>query len=57
MLEHKERVLLDLSFEIEEEYLVLENQFENYFGSTQLKYYVSKESIYELSKTVECLED
>ena len=48
MLEHKEKVLLPFSFEIEKEYIVLENQFD----STQLKSFIAKESINELSKTV-----
>lgn len=31
MVEYKERVLLPLSFEIEEEYMIFENQFEEQF--------------------------
>ena len=42
MPEYKERVLLPFSFEIEEENLVLENQFENEFDRTHLKPYVAK---------------
>ena len=53
MLEYKERVLLPFSFEIEEEYPVFENQFDN----TQLKYFAAEQSIYELSKAAECLEN
>ena len=52
MLEHKEKVLLPFSFEIEEEYTVLENQFD----STQLKYYVVDQSMDQLSKAAECHE-
>ena len=48
MPEHKQRVLLPFSFEIEEEYPFFQNQFENEFDSTQLKSYVAKESIYEM---------
>ena len=53
MPENKERVLLLFSFEIEEEYIVFENQFEQQFDSTQLKSCVVEKRIYELSKTVE----
>ena len=53
MPKYKENVVLPFSFEIEEECLILENQFD----SKQLKSYVAKESIYELSKTAECLDD
>ena len=55
MAEYKERVLLPLSFEIEEEYIVFDNQFEDQFESTQLKPYVYDQSIGvgELSKATE----
>ena len=53
MPKYKEKVMLPLSIEIEEEYLVFENEFDR----IQLKCYVAKGSIYELSKTIECLEN
>ena len=56
MLEHKEKVLLPFSFEIEEEYTVFENQFEQQFDSTQLKSCVVEKSIYKFSKAAECHE-
>ena len=51
ILEHKEKVLIPLSFEIEEEYPIFENQFD----STQMKYCMAKKSIYEFSTATECL--
>ena len=57
MLEHKERVLLPFSFQIEEEYTIFENQFEQQFDNTQLKSCVDEKSIYEFSKGIECYED
>ena len=53
MPKYKGKVALPFSFDIEEECLVFENEFD----STQMKSYVAKESIYELSKTAECLEN
>ena len=52
MEEYKERLLLPFSFEIEEEYIVFYNHFEDQFESTQLKPYVDDQSIGvgELSK-------
>lgn len=53
MAKYKERVLLPFSFEIEEEYIIFENQFEEQFERTQLKPYANDQSIGELSKAAE----
>ena len=53
MVEYKERVLLPFSFEIEEEYIIFENQFEEQFESTQPKPSIDCQSIGELSKAAE----
>lgn len=53
MTEHKERVFLSFSFDIEEECTIFENQFEKQFESTQLMSYLVDQSTYVWSKVLE----